>query len=83
MAMTPAEKQRRYRDKKRDSGEGDNQGMKCLNLFIPLRAYTALKYLGRHTGKTTAEILNDLIMAQDARVTTGMTDTEFDMYLRQ
>jgi hypothetical protein len=81
MSLTAAEKQRRYRDRKRDSGEGDRQGMKILNVWLPLLAKVSLTRLARHNQLTVPEQLTRLIFESDKQMTNTLSDVELDKYL--
>lgn len=81
MALTAAEKQQRYRDRKRDSGEGDKQGMKILNVWLPLLAKVGLMRLARHNQLTVPDQLTRLIFESDKQATSTLSDIELDKYL--
>jgi len=80
MSLSPAEKQKRYRDRKRDPKDPDSDTMKNLNLYISRGSHVALRNISRHTGRPIADILHDLIMAQELVITAGMSESDLEIY---
>lgn len=68
-AQTSAERQKRYRSKKRETGES---GLSNLNVWINKRAKFALQRLARHTGQEPGQLLSELIQAEEKRITQNM-----------
>lgn len=63
MAMTAAERQRRHRKKnlyKKHMGR--------INLWLEGHAYVALENLSRHSGKTKAAMIGDLLLKTQEKV---------------
>lgn len=60
MAMTNAERQKRYRDKALDGIEGLN--MKRLQMIIDVHASYCLDRMARGTGRTKRELVEEAII---------------------
>ncbi len=67
MAMSNAEKQASYRQRKIKEGEGER-----LQSVISLHAKRALERLARHAGIPQAAMLERLILEEQHRITAGM-----------
>lgn len=78
MAKTVAERQRDYRARRGDAGEN---GERRLNLWIPTSAAMTLQRLATLRSVTKRQILEDLLLKEDARVTKGMNDEQLDAYI--
>ncbi|MBU2835155.1 hypothetical protein HF673_04990 [Acidithiobacillus thiooxidans] len=79
MPKTAAERQAAYRARRPFAG-ADNNGERRINTWVDTGTYLALKRLARHNGVTMREILERIVMAEDARVTSGMDDDAWDAY---
>jgi len=76
MAMTNAEKQASYRQRRIKEGDGER-----LQTVISLPAKRALERLARHAGVTQAAMLERLILNEQQRVTAGMDGDVYRAYL--
>lgn len=79
MSKTTAERQAAYRARRPFAGT-DNNGERRINTWVNTGTYLALKRLSRHNEVTMREILERIVMAEDARVTSGMDDDAWDAY---
>ena len=79
MSKTAAERQADYRARRPFAG-ADNNGERRINTWVNTGTYLTLKRLSRHNGVTMREILERIVMAEDARVTPGMDDDAWDAY---
>lgn len=76
--MTPkttAQRQATYRAKRPFAGKDDN-GERRINTWVNTGTYLALERLARHYGITKREMLERLVVAEDARITATMVDEE-------
>lgn len=80
MSKTPAERQATYRAKRPFAGT-DNNGERRINTWVNTGAALALERLARHNGVTKREMLERVLLAEDARVTAGMDEAEREAYL--
>lgn len=78
MAKTAAERQRDYRARRGEAGEN---GERRLNLWIPTSAAMTLQRLSALRGVTKRQILEDLLLKEDTRVTKGMSEKQFEAYV--
>ena len=76
MALSPAEKQARFRERHLKEGNRER-----LQLVVSLQAKRALERLARHHGLTQAAMLERLVMAEQERVTAGMDGDAFLAYV--
>lgn len=77
MATTSAERQAKYRARKREASEG-----KRLDCWLSTDAHHALARLARHQGVSTRAVLEALILTADkANLEACATDEEFEGYL--
>ena len=76
MAMTNAEKQASYRQRKIKEGEGER-----LQSVISLHAKLAIERLARHYGMTQAAMIERLAMDEQKRVTDTLEGDEYRIYL--
>ncbi|WP_026596672.1 RepB family protein [Methylohalobius crimeensis] len=76
MALSDAERQRRYRDK-RVAGRG---GERRINLFVGESAWHALNRLAKHYGVTKRAMLERVIEAEDERVSDALPEPELEDY---
>ncbi|MBU2794002.1 hypothetical protein HAQ01_11510 [Acidithiobacillus thiooxidans] len=81
MPKTAAERQAAYRARRPFAGT-DNNGERRINTWVNTGTYLALKRLSRHNGVTMREILEQIVMAEDARVTSGMDDDALEVYMQ-
>ncbi len=80
MPQTPAERQAAYRARRPFAGT-DNNGERRINTWVDTGAYLALKRLASHHGVTLRAMLEQIVMAEDARVTSGMDDDALEAYM--
>lgn len=78
MAKTVAERQREYRARRGEAGEN---GERRLNLWVPTSSAMILQRLAAFRGVTKRQILEDLLLKEDTRVTKGMSEEQFDAYI--
>jgi len=79
MALTGAERQKRFRENRRLSGEN---GYRQINMWISTEAYEALKRMAKREGVTQREFIERLLVAAQERIMRGLSDTELDEYLK-
>lgn len=79
MSKTPAERQATYRAKRPLAGV-DNNGERRINTWVNTGTALALERLARHNGVTKREMLERVVLAEDARVTSGMAEDEWEAY---
>ncbi len=78
MAMTTAERQKRYR---KNRGMAGDNGERRLSTFVSTSAFLSLKHLATHHGLTQRAMLEILIADADKIATSDMSDYAFDEYL--
>jgi len=78
MALTPAERQKRYRENRKLADNGYRQ----INVWISTEAALALKRLARCYSVTQQELLERLLINERDTLTLKMSDSEFSEYLR-
>jgi hypothetical protein len=76
MAMSNAEKQASYRQRKIKEGESER-----LQTVISLNAKRGIERLARHNGLSQAAMLERLILEEQQRVTTTLDDDAYRIYL--
>lgn len=76
MAMSNAEKQASYRQRKIKEGESER-----LQTVISLHAKLGIERLARHNGLSQAAMLERLILEEQQRVTTTLDDDAYRIYL--
>ncbi len=76
MAMTNAEKQANYRQRKIKEGDGER-----LQAVISLHAKLAIERLARHYGITQAALIERLAMDEQKRVTDTLEGDAYRVYL--
>lgn len=83
MALTPAERQKRYRQSR--VGAHDGEGEKRLNAWLSSAAMLALKRLAAYEGTSQRAIIERLTLAADKEVIEafGSNDDAFDRYLNR
>lgn len=79
MSKTAAEIQADYRARRPFAG-ADNNGERRINTWVSTGASLALARLARHNGVTKREMLEQVLMAEEARVTSGMEEAEQTAY---
>jgi hypothetical protein len=77
MALTPAERQKRYRENRRLVGNGYRQ----INTWISTEAYEALRRMARRDGVTQREMLEQVLIAAQDRIMRVLSDDELSEYL--
>ncbi|OCX70069.1 hypothetical protein A6M27_06610 [Acidithiobacillus thiooxidans] len=80
MPQTPAERQAAYRARRPFAG-ADNNGERRINTWVDTGTYLALKRLASHHGITLRAMLEQIVLAEDARVTSGMDDDALEAYM--
>ena len=78
MAMTPAERQRRYRPA-RKSADGPLE--RQITMVLGLHADLALARLSKRTGKSRRALIEELILAEQDRILRELPSREADTYL--
>jgi hypothetical protein len=78
MALTGAERQKRYRDSKKLADNGYRQ----INSWISTEAYEALRRMARRDGVTQRELIERLLIDAQERIMREMSDTELNEYLK-
>jgi hypothetical protein len=78
MALTPAERQKRYRENRKLAGEN---GHRQINTWISTEAYEALRRMARRDGVTQRELLERMLIDAQNHLTSQMSDDEFNEYL--
>lgn len=78
MAMTPAERQRRYRAA-RKSADGPLE--RQITMVLGVHADLALARLAKRTGKTRRALVEQLILAEQDRILSELPGREADAYL--
>lgn len=83
IAKTSAQRQRAYRNKKKQTGGELDLGHKNLNCWVDRPAQVALERLSRKYGKTAAEMIEQLIKDADKTVKSSMNrnSDEYDQYV--
>jgi hypothetical protein len=79
MALTGAERQRKYRESRKLAGEN---GFRQINTWISTEAYEALRRMARRDGVTQREMLERLLIKEQNRIMRRLSDTELDEYLK-
>lgn len=80
MSKTTAERQADYRAKRPFAGT-DNNGERRINTWVNTGTALALERLASHYGVTKREMLERILLAEDARVMAGMDEAEREAYL--
>jgi hypothetical protein len=78
MAMTPAERQRAYRARRKAASEN---GERKLSTWVPTGTLLDLRRLAAHNGVTVRAMLERLIAAEVERLIEKLSDQEFDSFL--
>ena len=82
MSKTAAERQAAYRAKRPHAGT-DNNGERRINTWVNTGTALALGRLASHYGVTRREMLERIVMAEDARVTSGMDEDAWEAYMQE
>lgn len=81
MPKTPAERQAAYRARRPFAGP-DHNGERRINTWVDTGTYLALKRLASHNGVTLRAMLERIVLAEEARVTSGMDDNAWEAYMQ-
>jgi hypothetical protein len=81
MPKTLAERQAAYRARRPFAG-ADNNGERRINTWVDTGTYLTLKRLARHNGVTMREMLERIVQAEDASVTSGINDDAWEAYMQ-
>jgi hypothetical protein len=79
MALTGAERQRKYRESRKTAGKN---GYRQINTWISTEAYEALRRMARRDGVTQREMLERLLVAAQERIMRRLSDAQLDEYLK-
>jgi len=79
MALTPAERQKRYRENRKLAGEN---GYRQINVWLSTEAAMALKRMAKRYSVTKREMLERVLVDAQDRIMRKMSDTELDEYLK-
>jgi hypothetical protein len=77
MALTAAERQKRYRESKKLADNGYRQ----INLWISTEAYLALRRMARRDSVTQREMLERMLVDAQNRLIAQLSDEELSSYL--
>jgi hypothetical protein len=77
MALTGAERQRKYRENRKLADNGYRQ----INTWISTEAYEALRRMARRNGVTQREMLERVLIKEQNRIMRKLSDAELDEYL--
>jgi UDP-N-acetyl-D-mannosaminuronate dehydrogenase len=77
MALTAAERQKRYRETRKLAENGYRQ----VNIWLSTEAYLALKRLAQRDGVTQREMLERLLVDAQNKVIAQLSDNELSAYL--
>jgi hypothetical protein len=78
MALTAAERQKRYRENRKLTDNGYRQ----INVWVSTEAALALKRMALRYGVTQREMLERALIDAQERIMREMSDTELDEYLK-
>jgi len=78
MALTGAERQRKYRENRKLADNGYRQ----INTWISTEAYEALRRMANRYGVTKREMLERLLISEQEKIIRGLSDIELDEYLK-
>jgi hypothetical protein len=81
MSKTAAERQAAYRARRPFAG-ADNNGERRINTWVNTGTYLALERLARHNGVTKREMLERIVMAEEARVTSSLEEDAWEAYMQ-
>jgi hypothetical protein len=79
MALTGAERQRKYRESRKTAGEN---GFRQINTWISTEAYEALRRMARRNGVTQRELIERLLVKEQDRILRRLSDAQLDEYLK-
>jgi hypothetical protein len=77
MALTAAERQKRYRENRKLTDNGFRQ----INMWISTEAYEALRRMARRDGVTQRELIERLLVKEQNRIMRRLSDEELSAYL--
>jgi hypothetical protein len=77
MALTGAERQRKYRESRKTSDNGYRQ----INVWLSTEAALALKRLAKRDGVTQREMLERVLIDAQGEIMRKLSDAELDEYL--
>jgi hypothetical protein len=77
MALTAAERQKRYRESKKLADNGYRQ----INLWISTEAYLALRRMASRDSVTQREMLERMLVDAQNRLIAQLSDEELSSYL--
>jgi hypothetical protein len=78
MALTAAERQKRYRENRKQTENGFRQ----INVWLSTEAAMALKRMALRYSVTQREMLERVLIGAQERIMREMSDTELDEYLK-
>jgi hypothetical protein len=78
MPLTPAERQKRYRENRKLAGEN---GHRQINVWLSTEAALALKRLALRNGVTKRELMERLLIDAQDRIMRELSDDELSAYL--
>ena len=81
MSKTAAERQAAYRARRPFAG-ADNNGERRINTWVNTGTYLALERLARRDGVTKREMLERIVMAEEAHVTSGLEEDAWEAYMQ-
>lgn len=79
MATSNAQRQAAYRQRKRNTGDGAGR----LDMLVPIQVRLALRRIALHGNESMVEVLSRLVLAEDARIGSGLDDKAFEEYLNR
>jgi hypothetical protein len=77
-ALTAAQRSSNYRDRKRSSGD-----QVSITRWISLEALCRLERIARYQGITESQLIEQLLAAEQERITDSLNDEEFDAYFKK
>lgn len=81
MSKTAAERQAAYRARRPFAG-ADNNGERRINTWVNTGTYLALERLARRDGVTKREMLERIVIAEEARVTSSLEEDAWEAYMQ-
>lgn len=81
MSKTTAERQAAYRARRPFAG-ADNNGERRINTWVNTGTSLALERLAKHNGVTKREMLERIVMAEEARVTSSLEEDAWEAYMQ-
>jgi predicted nucleic acid-binding protein len=77
MALTAAERQKRYRENRKQTDNGYRQ----INTWISTEAYEALRRMAKRDGVTQREMLERVLIDAQGEIMRRLSDDELSSYL--